>query len=138
MLESRPPSTAIYTTGAIFLVYGAGEALVVLLLSLVGLQGANENTVVLPSFVFAPVIPALLILTGWALMRGWFWGYRTALLLPVLIVPLAIWVLGDPAPPPTPGSNALQLVAVGAVLGLGSVALSLALGFLWLKSLRVR
>ena len=53
------PSTAIYAIGAILLVYGAGEALVVLLLSLVGLQDADENAVVLPAFVFAPVIPAL-------------------------------------------------------------------------------
>jgi hypothetical protein len=128
-------SVPVYTIGAIFLVYGLVAMLLVELLSLVGLQGAHEGMSVWPAFVFTPVIPALLALSGWALMRGSSWGYGSALLLPLLIVPLAVWSLNGPGRPATLGAAALQTVGVGAVLASLSVPLSLALLFIWVRTL---
>lgn len=134
---SRPGSrsTAIFTIGAVFLVYGLAAMCLAELLSLVGLQAADEGMVVWPAFVFMPVIPALLALSGWALMRGSPWGYRGALLLPLPIVPLAVWTLNGTGRPGTLGDSALQAVAVGAVFASASVPLSLALLFIWVKAL---
>ena len=135
MPGSGSPSTPIYTIGAIFLVYGLVAMLLVELLSLIGLQGAQEGMFIWPAFVFTPVIPALLALSGRALMRGSSWGYGAALLLPLLIVPLAVWSLDSPGRPGTLGAAVLQTVAVGAVLASLSVPLSLALMFIWIKTL---
>jgi hypothetical protein len=133
-----PPSTPIYTIGAIFQVYGLIAMTLVELLSLVGLQGAQDGMFVWPAFVFTPVIPALLALSGRALMRGSCGGYGAALLLPVLIVPLAIWSLDDAGRPGTLAAAVLQTVGVGAVLASLSVPLSLALLFIWIKDLGLR
>jgi len=129
------PSTPTYTIGAIFLVYGLAAMLLVELLSLIGLQGAQEEMSIWPAFVFMPVIPAFLALSGRALMRGSSWGYGAALSLPLLIVPLALWSLDGPGRPGTLGSTVLQTVAVGAVVASLSVPLSLALLFMWARTL---
>ena len=135
MPGSGSPSTPIYTIGAIFLVYGLAAMLLAELLSLIGLQGAQEGMSIWPAFVFTPVIPAALALSGRALMRGSSWGYGAALLLPFLIVPLALWSLDGPGHKGTLGAAVLQTVAIGAVLASLSVPLSLALMFIWIKNL---
>jgi len=130
-----PASRSAYTIGAIFLVYGAAAALVVELLGLIGLQGARPGMWIWPGFVFAPLIPACLALTGRALMRGSSWGYRAGLLLPLVIVPLAVWSLNGPGRPATFGAAALQATGVGAVLSALSVPFSLALVFIQVRTL---
>lgn len=135
MPGSGSPSTPIYTIGAILFVYGLAAALLVELLSLVGLQGAQDDMLIWPAFVFTPVIPALLALSGRALMRGSPWGHGVALFLPLLIVPLALWSLDGPGRAETLGAAVLQTLAVGAVLALLSVPFSLALLFIWIGKL---
>jgi hypothetical protein len=135
--KPAPRSRAIptYTIGAIFLVYGLGAILMLEFLSLVGLQAAQEGDVIWHGFVFTPVIPALLALSGWALMRGSSWGYGAALLLPLLIVPLAVVSLNASGRPATLTTAVLQTVGVGAVLASLSVPLSFGLLFLWVRTL---
>jgi hypothetical protein len=130
---SRP--TLIHTIGAILFLYGLAAALLVEFLSLVGLQGAREDMLIWPGFVFTPVIPALVALSGRSLMRGSSWGHGVALLLPLLIVPLALWSLDGPGRAETLGAAVLQTLAVGAVLSLLSVPFSLALLFIWIRNL---
>ena len=82
-------STPIDTIGAIFFVYGLLAMLLVELLMLIGLQGARPGMYIRPALAFTLVIPALVALTGRALIRGWPWTHGAAVLLPLLIVPLA-------------------------------------------------
>jgi hypothetical protein len=104
--------------------------LLVELLMLIGLQGARPGMYIRPALAFTLVIPALVALTGRALIRGWPWAHGAALLLPVLIVPLAVWSLEGPGRAETLGAAALQTLAVGAVFASLSVPLSLALLFI--------
>jgi hypothetical protein len=129
------PSTQIYTIGAIFFVYGLLAMLLVELLMLIGLQGARPGMYIWSPFFLTPVIPALVALSGRALMRGAFWAYGTALLLPLLIVPLAVWSLEGPGRPETLGAAVLQMLAVGAVVASLTVPVSLALLFILIKTL---
>lgn len=132
---SGSPSTPIYTIGAIFFVYGLLAILLVEFLMLIGLQGAQPGMYIWPAFVFTPVIPAVLALSGRALMRRSSWGYGVALFLPLLIVPLAVWSLDGPGRTETLGAAVLQTLGVGAVLASLSVPLSLALLLVWIRAL---
>jgi hypothetical protein len=125
---SRPNPT--YAIGGVFFVYGVVAVFLVEFLGLIGLQGAPEGDLIWSGFVLAPVIPALVALSGWALMRGSAWGYGGCLLLPLLIVPLAVWSVNGPGRPATLGEAALHPVAAGAVVASLSVPLSLALLFI--------
>ena len=120
-------SNPTYAIGGMFFLYGVVAMFLVELLGLIGLQGASEGDLIWFGFVLAPVIPALVALSGWAVMRGSSWGYGAGLLLPLLIVPLAVWSLNGPGRPATLGQAALQPIAAGAVLSLLSVPLSIAL-----------
>ena len=122
-------SNPTFAIGGIFFVYGIVAMFLVEFLGLIGLQGAREEDLIWFGFgfVLAPVIPALVARSGWALMRGSTWGYAAGLILPLLIVPLAVWSLNGPGRPATLGEAALHPVAAGAVLSLLSVPLSIAL-----------
>jgi hypothetical protein len=109
------PSTPIFAIGAIFFLYGLLAVVAVEYLMLIGLQGARPGMRIWPGFVFTPVIPVVVALSGRALMRGSSWAYGAALLLPLLIVPLADWILDGPGRPRTLGADVLQTLAVGAV-----------------------
>lgn len=104
-------------------------------LMLIGPQGARPGMRIWPGFVFTPVIPVVVALSGRALMRGSSWAYGAALLLPLLIVPLAAWILDGPGRPRTLGADVLQTLAVGAVFASLSVPVSIAFFFMWLKTL---
>jgi hypothetical protein len=130
MSDPGSRSNPTYAIGGILFVYGAVAMVLVEYLGLIGLQGARAGDLIWSGFVLAPVIPALVALSGWALMRGSAWGYGGGLLLPLLIVPLTVWSLNGPGRPATLGEAALQPVAAGAVLASLSVPLSLALLFI--------
>ena len=57
------------------------------------------------------------------------------MLLPLLIVPLAVWSLESPGRPGTLAAAVLQMLAVGAVFASLSVPVSLAFLFIWIKPL---
>ena len=135
MSDSTSPSAPICAIGAIFFVYGVLAMVLAEFLMLVGLQGARPGMYIWPAFVFTPVIPAVVALSGRALMRGSSWAYGAALLLPLLIVPVAAWSLDGPGRPGTLGAAVLQTLAVGAVFASLSVPVSVAFFFIWLKTL---
>ena len=84
-------------------------------LMLIGLQGARPGMDIWLPFFLTPAIPALVTLSSRALMQGSSLGHGAALLLPLLIVPLAVWSLEGPGRPETLGAAVLQMLAVGAV-----------------------
>ena len=83
MSDSRSPSAPIYAIGGIFFVYGVLAMVLAEFMMLVGLQGARPGMYIWPAFVFTPVIPAVVALSGRALMRGSSWAYGAALLWPL-------------------------------------------------------
>jgi phosphoglycerol transferase MdoB-like AlkP superfamily enzyme len=129
--RSRQVSTVAYTVGATFFVYGAGLALVTGLFGLVALQGADEESAVLPHLALllgALAVPAALVLIGRGLMRGKSAAYYAALLLPVVIVPLATWsLLKTEGRAVTPFAQAAELLGIEAVFASASILLSIAL-----------
>lgn len=140
--HARQVSTVVYTVGAVFLVYGAGLGLVTGALGLVGLQGADAEMPILLAFalmLLALVVPAVLVLIGRGLMRGSSAAYYAALLLPVLIVPFAIWsLLNTGGRAATTLAEAAELLGIVATFASGSVLLSLALLFSRWRSKRRR
>ena len=135
MSGSGSPSPSVYAIGAIFFVYGLLAILLAEFLMLIGLQGARPGMYIWAPFFLAPVIPAVVALSGRALMRGALWAYGAALLLPLPIVPLAIWSLDGPGPPGTLRAAILQMLAVGAVVASLTVPVSVAFLFIWIKTL---
>lgn len=116
--------------GALLVAYGAAEGALLGMLFLVGLQGANDEMSLLLPFLFMLSIPCCLVVVGLALVRDRRWAHRTAMLLPVAIVPFAIWWMMHP------GSRHDRLwqeflgpLGAGAVFALGTVALSAVLLF---------
>lgn len=135
MVTPRPRevSTLIYAVGAVFLVYGAGLGILSGLFGLIALQGADEETAILPHLALllvALAVPAVLVLVGRGVMQGRSAAYRAGLLLPVLIVPLATWSLfKTEARAATPFAQAAELLGIEAVFASGSVLLSITLFF---------
>ena len=111
-------------------------------LGLVGLQGADAEMPILLAFalmLLALVVPAVLVLIGRGLMRGSSAAYYAALLLPVLIVPFAIWsLLNTGGRAATTLAEAAELLGIVATFASGSVLLSLALLFSRWRSKRRR
>ena len=129
MRVERHPSTSVYTIGAVFLVYGAGLGLMMTVLSLVGLQGANEDTFSLLPLALTPVLPGVLVGIGWGLMRGNATALKAALLLPLLIVPLGMWTLLNSGRIRGTWASAAELLGLVAVFAWGSILLSAGLLF---------
>jgi hypothetical protein len=97
--EDREDRWTIRRIGFVFIGYGLLEALVLTVpMNLGQLEMTPEMLAALgrADYILPFAIPMLLVLTGAGLVQYRGWAYRAAVLLPLLIVPLAVWWMVSP------------------------------------------